>query len=115
MTNKTIETEHLARHLLGALGETIAHRRQRMKMSQQELADRSKVDRAFISNVERGKRNPTFAALAKLAFGLGLRLSRLIAQAEQRFYDNPKGEPGRASAKHESAAGKTVRRTSQRD
>ena len=86
MTKKMDEHEHLARHLLGVLGATIAQRRQRLRMSQQELAERSRVDRAFISNVERGKRNPTFAALAKLSFGLGLRLSRLIAQAEQRLY-----------------------------
>jgi transcriptional regulator with XRE-family HTH domain len=86
MAKKMDDQEHLARHLLGVLGSTIAQRRQRLRISQQELAERSNVDRAFISNVERGKRNPTFAALAKLSFGLGLRLSRLIAQAEQRLY-----------------------------
>jgi len=65
------------------LGEAIWSRRKRLGMSQEELAESCGVDRAFISDVENGKRNPSVAALAKIAYGLGWKLSKLIAQCEE--------------------------------
>jgi DNA-binding XRE family transcriptional regulator len=70
-------------HLYSCLGEVITSRRKRLKMSQEQLAETSGVDRSFISNVEGGRRNPSFGIVAHIAQGLKLRYSRLVAKCEQ--------------------------------
>jgi len=52
-------------------------------MSQQELSDASGVDRVFISNIERGKRKPSFGAVSSVAHGLQLRYSKLVGKCEE--------------------------------
>ena len=47
-------------------------------MSQEELADRSGLDRTYISGVERGVRNPTVAVLEKIALGLDVLVYELL-------------------------------------
>ena len=47
-------------------------------MSQQALAEASGSDRAYISNVERGKQNVSIAALLRFADALELSLGQLI-------------------------------------
>jgi transcriptional regulator with XRE-family HTH domain len=79
MTNK--HSHH--QHLYNCLGEVIALRRKRLKMSQEQLAADSGIDRSFISNLEGGKRNPSFGTVAHLAHGLKMRYSRLVARCEQ--------------------------------
>ncbi len=69
--------------LFECLGHIIAMRRKRLKMSQSELAEKAQVDRAFISKVEQGKRNPSFGLVADIAHGLQMRYSRLVHNAEQ--------------------------------
>lgn len=73
--------------LLTTLGVTIATRRQKLGYTQQDLARESGLDRAFISNVEHGKRNPSLISLASLADSLNIRLSRLIALCEKKSAD----------------------------
>lgn len=70
-------------HLYTCLGEVISLRRKRLHMSQEELAEDSGVDRAFISTVENGKRNPSFGTVASIAGGLKMRYSRLVTKCEQ--------------------------------
>ncbi|MBX9570579.1 MAG: helix-turn-helix domain-containing protein [Candidatus Obscuribacterales bacterium] len=69
--------------LYDCLGEVIAFRRKKLNMSQEQLAEESGVDRAFISNVEKGKRNPSFGVVASIAEGLRLRLSKLVVLTEE--------------------------------
>ncbi len=78
-------TNHLSshQHLYTCLGEAISSRRKRLRKTQEELAEDSGVDRAFISNVERGKRNPSFGVVAKVADGLKMRYSRLVTKCEE--------------------------------
>ncbi|MEK9658648.1 MAG: cobalamin-dependent protein [Chloroflexota bacterium] len=64
--------------VLGLIGKRIEAERKMRKMSQQALADASGLDRAYISNVERGKQNVTIAALLRFADALGLSLGQLI-------------------------------------
>jgi transcriptional regulator with XRE-family HTH domain len=66
------------------LGEVISQRRRRLDLSQEELSDRAGVDRAFISSIECGKRNPSFGAIHSIAEGLKIRCSRLVAKCEER-------------------------------
>jgi transcriptional regulator with XRE-family HTH domain len=77
-------TTHQAHtHLYTCLGEVISLRRKRLHMSQGDLAEESGVNRAFISNIEQGKRKPSFGAVASLSHGLRIRYSRLIAKCEE--------------------------------
>ncbi len=69
--------------LLKALGQAIQERRLKLNLSQKELGQEAGVDRAYISNIEQAKRNPSLSALRNLAHGLRTRLSKLIGAAER--------------------------------
>lgn len=63
--------------LLTKLGRRVRELRLRCGYSQDTLAERCRFDRTYISMVERGKRNPSFSNLVKLAQGLGVSISEL--------------------------------------
>jgi transcriptional regulator with XRE-family HTH domain len=63
---------------LDTLGDRIRSRREKLHLSQESLADRCGFDRTYISMLERGRRNPAFVNLVKLAEGLEVPLSTLI-------------------------------------
>jgi transcriptional regulator with XRE-family HTH domain len=65
------------------LGQVISLRRKRLGLSQQDLAEQSVLDRAFVSSVERGKRNPSFKSVGNIAAGLQMRYSRLVDNCER--------------------------------
>lgn len=69
---------------LAALGKKNRHLRQKVGVSQEELAARSGLDRTYISGVERGVRNPSFTALVKIADGLSLSVSTLLEGLENQ-------------------------------
>jgi len=66
-----------------ALGLAVKGRREELKLTQEALANDSGLHQRWISNVETGKRNPSYASLRRLAAGLSLTTSELIARAEQ--------------------------------
>jgi transcriptional regulator with XRE-family HTH domain len=53
--------------------------RQARQISQEELAERADVHRTYVSGVERAVRNPTLTVLEKIAKGLAVPLSELVA------------------------------------
>ncbi|MBS1989672.1 MAG: helix-turn-helix transcriptional regulator [Cyanobacteria bacterium SZAS LIN-3] len=65
-----------------SLGKVILQRRKDLGLSQEQLAKRANVDRAFLSAVERGKRQPSFGTVSKVASGLDIRYSQLIKLCE---------------------------------
>lgn len=71
--------------LLKTLGEVIVERRKRLGMTQDELSELSGINRAFISNIEKGKRNPSIGAVASLARGLKLKTSLLLSKCEKQM------------------------------
>lgn len=80
----TDNTRHPFHHrLYECLGRIIAKRRKQLGMSQEELAEESDVDRAFISKVEGGKRKPSFGLVANIAYGLRIRYARLVEKCER--------------------------------
>lgn len=87
MANKRTMHEHL----YICLGKTIAERRKQLKLSQQELAESSGVNRAFLSNVEQGKRNPSIGAIASIAQGLRMRISRLLVKCDECIKERSAG------------------------
>jgi transcriptional regulator with XRE-family HTH domain len=66
-----------------ALGQAVKARRQELELTQEELHLRSELHQRWISNVETGKRNPSYASLRRLAAALDLSASELLARAEQ--------------------------------
>jgi transcriptional regulator with XRE-family HTH domain len=67
-----------------SVGLSVRRARQEHGLSQEALADAAGLDRAYLSGLERGKRNPTLASLAKIAAALGLPLHELVKEAEER-------------------------------
>jgi XRE family transcriptional regulator, regulator of sulfur utilization len=66
-----------------ALGHAVKARRGELGITQETLANDTELHQRWISNVETGKRNPSYASLRRLAAGLGLSASELLARAEQ--------------------------------
>ena len=66
-----------------ALGHAAKARRQELGLTQEQLAHDTDLHQRWISNVETGKRNPSYGSLRRLAAGLEVTVSELIALAEQ--------------------------------
>jgi len=86
MANKRPNHNHLYR----CLGEVINQRRKRLKLTQDDLAAESGVNRAFISNIEQGRRNPSIGAVASIAKGLKTKVSKMLAKCEECMLDQEK-------------------------
>lgn len=67
--------------LRAALGLAVKVERLRVGLSQEELADRAGVERAYIGRLERGKSNPTITTLARIGGALGVPAWRLLRSA----------------------------------
>ena len=60
------------------LGQNLRKLRLKKNMSQVDLATSLNVDRAYISNIENGRMNPTLSTLEKLAEAIGVNSSELL-------------------------------------
>jgi transcriptional regulator with XRE-family HTH domain len=67
-----------------ALGLRVRALRDRLGLSQEELAERAELHWTYVSGIERGLRNPGLNILAALAHALNVPLSRLVANLQQR-------------------------------
>ena len=66
-------------------GGVIKKHRQRLGISQEELAHRADVDRTFVSRMERGVRQPTITTLIGLGQGLGVSAAELVRETEELY------------------------------
>lgn len=66
-----------------ALGLAVKARREQLGLTQEQMANDSGLHQRWLSNVETGKRNPSYGSLRRLAAGLDLTTSELLARAEQ--------------------------------
>jgi transcriptional regulator with XRE-family HTH domain len=66
------------------LGLIIKECRQKLGLSQEELANRACLHRTYISNIEQGERNPSLTTLTHLATALNVECSTLMQMVEQR-------------------------------
>jgi transcriptional regulator with XRE-family HTH domain len=62
------------------LGETIRVRRKGLDMSQERLAEKSDLHHNFIGEIERGEKAATVDTIVKIAKGLGIHPSELLAR-----------------------------------
>ena len=65
-----------------ALGRAVLAVRTEKGISQTQLADATGFMQSWISQVERGKRNPSWNNVARLADGLGVSVAELAKRAE---------------------------------
>lgn len=72
-----------------ALGAAVRESRARHRMSQERLGLTSGLHRNYVGAIERGEINPTFRILLKLADGMGMDLSELIAIYERNISEPP--------------------------
>ncbi len=66
---------------LEALGALLREERRAAGLSQRELAERTSVSNAYLSQVERGRHEPSLRVLTAVASTLGVPLQVLLARA----------------------------------
>ena len=59
-------------------GKAIRRRRRELDLSQEELAERAELHRTYVSDIERGDRNPSLENIEKLAKALNIKVSALF-------------------------------------
>ncbi|MDK2747546.1 MAG: helix-turn-helix domain-containing protein [Brevundimonas sp.] len=64
--------------LVSLLGKNVRALRDQAGLSQEELAFRASMKRSYLSDLERGTRNPSVRALGRLAVALGVHPSKLL-------------------------------------
>ena len=80
----TVEKPSLQQQL-ASTGQKIRRTRSQRKMTQQQLADASGLDRTYISLVEHGKQNLTIGAILKIADALDLPISELLEHSSNSW------------------------------
>jgi transcriptional regulator with XRE-family HTH domain len=60
------------------LGRNVRRLREEKGWSQEDYADRAGIHRTYVSDIERGKRNPTVTVVEKLAGPLHVAPGRLL-------------------------------------
>ena len=66
------------------VGRVIAENRIKKNMSQEVLSGLSAIGRTHLSAIERGIRKPTLETLYKISQALGVRMSELVDEIENR-------------------------------
>jgi transcriptional regulator with XRE-family HTH domain len=76
------DTRIIGKRLLEAVCLAVSKQRERLGISQEELGHRAGLHRTYISDIERGARNPSLKTLSRLADGLEVSTSQLIKMGE---------------------------------
>jgi transcriptional regulator with XRE-family HTH domain len=63
---------------LRSLGQSIAKHRRAKNLTQEALAEKADLDRTYLSDVERGVRNPGIRNVVLIAKALGITPSKLL-------------------------------------
>ena len=66
---------------LKALGAAIQRARDAQGLSQEDLADKAELDRAYMSSIERGAQNPGVMLILRIAEALDITLADLAGSA----------------------------------
>jgi transcriptional regulator with XRE-family HTH domain len=68
------------------LGVAIRTERSALGISQEELAERAGLHRTYVSDLERGARNPSIISIEKIAQALNLSLLSLLERVGHRSH-----------------------------
>jgi transcriptional regulator with XRE-family HTH domain len=64
--------------ILAAFGQNVRQRREARQFTQEVLAEKADLDRTYISDIERGTRNPGVKNVVRLAKALGVTSAKLL-------------------------------------
>ena len=67
------------------VGEVIAYFRRSKKVSQEVLSGLSDIGRTHLSAIERGERKPTLETLYRISCALGVSMSEIVLEIENRL------------------------------
>lgn len=70
--------------LLKTFGRSVRAARKRQGVPQESLAEKARLSRNYISDIERGIRNPSLIAVVRIARALRMKLAELLADIEAR-------------------------------
>lgn len=70
--------------LKARIGDILREKREKLGMSQEEVAERAGVDRTYVSILERGLKSPTLETLEKICEALSTLPERVIEAARRR-------------------------------
>jgi len=68
-----------------AFGKAIREHRNNQGLTQQALADKSKIHRTYISDIERGERNLSIDSMVAICDGLELTPASVLMNAESKY------------------------------
>lgn len=74
----------MAEDVRALVGNNVRRLRNAAGLSQAKLADRLGVDRAYVSGLERGQRNPTIVTLWHVAEALGVKVRAFFDERVRR-------------------------------
>ncbi|MHC1767920.1 MAG: helix-turn-helix domain-containing protein [Verrucomicrobiia bacterium] len=69
--------------VLAKFGRNLRKSREAAGLTQESLAERADMDRTYISDIERGLRNPGIKNVARLARAIGTRSYRLMKGVDE--------------------------------
>lgn len=64
------------------VGLNVQNARRDRGLSQEELAARADVNQSYLSDIERGRRNPSLLVLARIAGALGVDVEELVRRRD---------------------------------
>ena len=64
-------------------GYAVKLRREELRLTQEDLAEKARIHRTYLSDVERGTRNLSLVNIERLATGLSMPISSLFKLVEQ--------------------------------
>jgi transcriptional regulator with XRE-family HTH domain len=65
-------------------GDAVRARREGLELTQEDLAEKAKIHRTYVSDIERGSRNVSLINIEKLAAALLLSISELFQVVEKQ-------------------------------
>ena len=74
----------MGKDLKTAIGGVLRAKREKLAISQEEVAERAGVDRTYISILERGLKSPTVETLERICDALGTLSERVIEEARRK-------------------------------
>ena len=75
---KSESLERARNRASAALGRKVKDLRHSLQMSQADLADDAEIRRALVSDIERGRANPTLDTIVRIAKALGVESADLL-------------------------------------
>ena len=82
---RIMPTESKFKNISKEFAAAIRKKRKRLHLSQNEVADRSEIDRSYINRIECGKVSVSIVVAYRIAKALNTSLSRLIKEIENNL------------------------------